>query len=211
MEHAVLIGTIVLTAILWPGHSAAQTQHDKAAKGNRSWDEYRRALLTELAQSVFIGPAKQVNPDITMIVKYPQWYDRFHLFGYDTKTLPELFDKVWAGTESRGRNTQRFGFVQPYEGFVNYRWLADIAGEKIGGAWFDHGDCAEHDFIDHAYSKVPLKKTETYFFRIARKKHRKRLQFQSRFGNIRHHKVHEPSQRMYMGNLDEDNQRKRKK
>jgi len=81
------------------------SDESKAAKGNRSWGEYRRTLLTELAQSVFIGPAKQVNPDITMIVKYPQWYDRFHLFGYDTKTLPELFDKVWAGTETRGRNT----------------------------------------------------------------------------------------------------------
>jgi hypothetical protein len=63
------------------------SDESKAAKGDRSWGEYRRELLTELAQSVFIGPAKQVNPNITMIVKYPQWYDRFHLFGYDTKTL----------------------------------------------------------------------------------------------------------------------------
>ncbi len=140
------------------------SDESKAAKGDRSWGEYRRELLTELAQSVFIGPAKEVNPDITIIVKYPQWYDRFHLFGYDTKTLPELFDMVWVGTETRGRNTQRFGFVQPYEGFVNYRWLADIAGEKIGGAWFDHGDCAEHDFIDQAYMSVLAGAAELVFF-----------------------------------------------
>jgi len=140
------------------------SDESKAAKGDRSWGRYRRELLTELAQSVFIGPAKQVNPDITMIVKYPQWYDRFHLFGYDTKTLPELFDKVWVGTETRGRNTQRFGFVQPYEGFVNYRWLAGIAGDKIGGAWFDHGDCAEHDFIDQAYTSVLAGAPELVFF-----------------------------------------------
>ena len=80
------------------------SDESKTAKGNRSWGQYRRELLTELAQSVFIEPAKEVNPDITMIVKYPQWYDRFHLFGYDTKTLPELFDMVWVGTETRGRN-----------------------------------------------------------------------------------------------------------
>ena len=140
------------------------SDESKAAKGDRSWGQYRRELLTELAQSVFIGPAKEVNPDITMIVKYPQWYDRFHLFGYDTKTLPELFDKVWVGTETRGRNTQRFGFVQPYEGFVNYRWLASIAGSKIGGAWFDHGDCAEHDFIDQAYTSVLASASELIFF-----------------------------------------------
>jgi len=143
------------------------SNESKAAKGERSWGEYRRELLTELAQSVFIGPAKQVNPDITMIVKYPQWYDRFHLFGYDTKTLPELFDMVWVGTETRGRNTQRFGFVQPYEGFVNYRWLAGIAGEKIGGAWFDHGDCAEHDFIDQAYTSVLAGAPELVFFNFS--------------------------------------------
>ena len=140
------------------------SDESKAAKGDRSWGQYRRQLLTEVAQSVLIGPAKEVNPDITMIVKYPQWYDRFHLFGYDTQTLPELFDMVWVGTETRGRNTQRFGFVQPYEGFVNYRWLADIAGEKIGGAWFDHGDCAEHDFIDQAYTSALAGAAELVFF-----------------------------------------------
>jgi hypothetical protein len=138
-----------------------------AAKSERSWGQYRRALMTEVAQSVFIRPAKQVNPNITMIVKYPQWYDRFHLFGYDTKTLPDLFDMVWVGTETRGRNTQRYGFVQPYEGFVNYRWLADIAGEKIGGAWFDHGDCAEHDFIDQVYTSVLAGASELVFFNFS--------------------------------------------
>ncbi|MFZ2146176.1 MAG: hypothetical protein WAV28_03065 [Sedimentisphaerales bacterium] len=140
------------------------SEESKAAKGERSWGEYRRALLTELAQSVFVGPAKQVNPNITMIVKYPQWYDRFHLFGYDTQTFPRIFDRVWVGTETRGRNTQRFGFVQPYEGFVNYRWLAGIAGDKIGGAWFDHGDCAEYDFLDQAYTSVLAGAKELVFF-----------------------------------------------
>ena len=143
------------------------SDESKAAKGERSWGQYRRELLTDLAQSVFIGPAKEVNPDITMIVKYPQWYDRFHLFGYDTQTLPELFDMVWVGTETRGRNTQRFGFVQPYEGFVNYRWLAGIAGDKIGGAWFDHGDCAEHDFIDQAYTSILAGAAELVFFNFS--------------------------------------------
>jgi hypothetical protein len=119
-----------------------------------------------LAQSIFIGPAKAVNPNITMIVKFPQWYDRFHLFGYDSATFPRLFDRVWVGTETRGRNTQRFGFTQPYEGFVNYRWLADIAGQRIGGAWFDHGDCAEHDFLDQAYTSVLAGAPELVFFNL---------------------------------------------
>jgi len=153
--------TFIIDDFLCTGDVSAES---RAAKGDRSWGEYRRALLTDLADSVFIRPAREVNPDITMIIKYPQWYDRFHLFGYDTQTLPRLFDKVWVGTETRGRNTQRYGFVQPYEGFVNYRWLAGIAGDRIGGAWFDHGDCGEHDFLDQAYTSVLAGAAELVFF-----------------------------------------------
>jgi hypothetical protein len=111
-------------------------------------------MLTEIALSVFINPAKAKNPDITMIIKYPQWYDRFHQFGYDVATEPALFDKVYVGTETRGQYTQRYGFVQPYEGFINFRWISTLAGDKIGAAWFDHGDCNEFDFIEQAYQSV---------------------------------------------------------
>jgi len=160
---APLFDRFIVDDFLCTGDVSAESER---AKGDRSWGQYRRDLLTELTQSIFLRPAKEVSPGITMIVKYPQWYDRFDLFGYDTVTFPRLFDQVWVGTETRGRNTQRFGFVQPYEGFVNYRWLADIAGEKIGGAWFDHGDCAEHDFLDQAYTSVLAGAPELVFFNL---------------------------------------------
>lgn len=126
----------------------------KASKGERSWSEYRREMFTELSQSVFIKPAKEQNPAISMIIKYPQWYDRYHIFGYDVAAESEMFDGIWIGTESRGQYTQRFGFVQPYEGFINYRWLRSIAGDKLGGAWFDHEDCTARDFLEQAYQSV---------------------------------------------------------
>ena len=134
--------------------TADTSMESKQAKGDKSWSEYRRGMLTEIAQSVFINPAKAKNPDITMIIKYPQWYDRFHQFGYDVTTEPPLFDKVYVGTETRGQYTQRYGFVQPYEGFINYRWISTLAGDKIGAAWFDHGDCNAVDFIEQAYQSV---------------------------------------------------------
>ncbi len=136
----------------------------KAAKGDRSWSQYRMDLLTELSTEIFIKPAKKVNPDIAMIIKYPQWYDRFHLFGYDVENFPRLFDKVWVGTETRGQYTQRFGFVQPYEGFISYRWMNDLAGSKMGGAWFDHGDCDKNDFIEQAWQTVLAGAKEIVFF-----------------------------------------------
>lgn len=144
--------------------TADTSMESLAAKGDRSWSQYRRDLLTELSESLFIGPARAVNPDIQMIIKYPQWYDRFHLFGYDVPNKNALYDKVYVGTESRGQYTQRFGFVQPYESFVSYRWMKSLAGEKMSGAWFDHGDCDANDFIEQAWQSVLAGAQELIFF-----------------------------------------------
>ncbi|MFM1920116.1 MAG: hypothetical protein RLZZ303_1750 [Candidatus Hydrogenedentota bacterium] len=134
------------------------------AKGERDWGAYRRELITSVARDTIINPMREENPDIHVIIKYPQWYDRFHLFGYDVTTLPALFDEVWAGTETRGRNTKRFGFTQPYEGLVNYRWLSGLSGGKMGLAWFDHGDCDANDFIEQAYTTVLAGAREAVLF-----------------------------------------------
>lgn len=130
------------------------SEESRLAKGDRPWDQYRCELMARVAREVFIVPAKEENPDITMIVKFPQWYDRFHLFGYPVSEHAARFDRVWVGTETRGARTQRFGFVQPYEGFVNFRWIASVAPDKTECAWFDHGDCDALDFLDQAYQSV---------------------------------------------------------
>ncbi len=130
------------------------SEESRLAKGDRPWDQYRCELMARVAREVFIVPAREENPDITMIVKFPQWYDRFHLFGYPVSEHAARFDRVWVGTETRGARTQRFGFVQPYEGFVNFRWIASVAPDKTECAWFDHGDCDALDFLDQAYQSV---------------------------------------------------------
>lgn len=130
------------------------TEESAAAKGDRDWGTYRRDLLTELSKTVFIDPAKKANPNIRMIIKYPQWYDRYHLFGYDVVREPQLYDEVRVGTEARGQYTPSFGYVQSYQSFVAYRWLASLSGGKLNGAWFDHIDCDANDFIDQAHQSV---------------------------------------------------------
>lgn len=150
-DNAPIFDTFIVDDFFCTSDTSAES---KTAKGDRSWSEYRRALLTDIAQNIIIKPAKAKNPAIKIIIKYPQWYDRFHLFGYDVLTEPKLFDGVWVGTETRGQYTQRYGFVQPYEGFINFRWISTFAGDKIGGAWFDHGDCTDVDFIEQAYQSV---------------------------------------------------------
>lgn len=134
--------------------TADMSEESVAAKGDLPWSNYRRALLLQSAQECIVVPAKTANPTITTIMKFPQWYDRFHEFGYDVPAESAMFDRIWIGTETRGPSTVRYGFTQQYQGFVNFRWIASIAGDKTAGAWFDHGDCDANDFVDQAYQSV---------------------------------------------------------
>lgn len=131
--------------------SGDRSPESNAARGAREWGAYRRDLLTALSVSMIIEPARAVNPQVRVIIKYPQWYDLFDVYGYDPERQPPLYDGVYVGTETRGPRTQRFGFTQPYEGFVNFRWLGGLSRGKLGGAWFDFGDCTGPEFVDQAW------------------------------------------------------------
>lgn len=151
VESAPVFDVFIVDDFLCTGDLSAES---KAAKGGQSWAEYRIDLMTRVAREVFVDPAREAHPGITMIIKYPQWYDKFHEFGYNIVGEPPLFDAVWVGTETRGARTQRYGFVQPYEGFVNYRWIGSGVGGKLAGAWFDHGDCDPLDYLEQAYQSA---------------------------------------------------------
>jgi hypothetical protein len=143
--------------------SAASDQ----ARGQRSWSQYRRDLLVSLARPIMIDPARAARPGIRLIIKFPQWYDRFHLFGYDPPRMAALFDQVWVGTEVRDPRTRRMGYVQPTEGYMNFRWLASVAGAKTTGAWFDHIECPANVFADQAFMSVLAGARELTLFRLS--------------------------------------------
>ncbi len=122
-----------------------------SARGERSWGEYYRALLVKVAQDCIIAPSKAENPRVRVVIKYPQWYDRFHAFGYDVCQHPNQFDEVWVGTEIRD---PRVEYVHQYQAFANYRWLASLSGEKIGGGWFDFINCYPNIYVEQAVQSV---------------------------------------------------------
>ena len=158
---APLFDTFVVDDFLCTGDTSVESDQ---ARGDRPWSTYRRDLMVSVADRILTAPARQANPSISLIVKFPQWYDLFHLYGYDVERMSPFFDRVWVGTETRGANTQRYGFVPPFEGFVNYRWIRDNAPEKTYAAWFDHGDCGAGDFIDQAWQSVLAGAPELVFF-----------------------------------------------
>jgi hypothetical protein len=123
----------------------------REGRGGRTWGQYYGHLMPEVAQKCILEPARQENTSAHLIIKYPQWYDRFHVFGYDVRRHPLLFDEVWVGTETRDPDIE---YVHQYQAFVNYRWLASLAGDKIGGAWFDFIHCYPEVYVEQAVLSV---------------------------------------------------------
>ena len=162
-ENAPIFEEIIVDDFYCTGDTSVDSVR---AKGDRSWAEYRADLLVTSIQPLIIEPARRQNPGINLIIKYPQWYDRFQLFGYAPHRMSPYFNKVWVGTEVRNPQTQRMGFVQPTEGFMNYRWISSIAGSKVEGAWFDHIECSAQNFIDQAYQSVLAGAKELTLFHL---------------------------------------------
>jgi len=123
-------------------------------KGDMTWSEFRLRQMTDFSRDFILGPAHAANPDAKIIIKYPQWYDKFHDMGYAARAESDAFDYIWIGTETRNPDTPRFGFVEPYESYFIYRWLGSVAGPKTRGGWFDVYDCTSRNYIHQAYQTV---------------------------------------------------------
>ncbi|MFN2108160.1 MAG: hypothetical protein ACK2UI_00740, partial [Anaerolineae bacterium] len=107
-----------------------------AAKGDRSWTDYRLALMTEAAQNLVIGPAKAVNLNVKVTIKYPNWYEHFQGLGFNLETEPLLFDSIYTGTETRDpvRSNQH---LQAYHGYSIVRYFENIKPGRNDGGWVD--------------------------------------------------------------------------
>ena len=58
------------------------------AKGMQSWTDYRLKLMTEAGRDLVLKPAKKVNPQVKVIIKYPNWYDHFQGLGFNLEEGP---------------------------------------------------------------------------------------------------------------------------
>ena len=121
-----------------------------AAKGNKSWTEYRLRLMADAGRELVVNPAKAVNPRVKVIVKYPNWYDHFHGLGFNLEEEPAYFDGIWTGTETRDPGSAQH--LQNYLSYNVVRYFDNIApgkrsadgrllpeGRKNGGGWVDAG------------------------------------------------------------------------
>lgn len=108
-----------------------------AAKGSKSWTEYRLRLMADAGKELVVKPAKAVNPKVKVIVKYPNWYDHFHGLGFNLEEEPLYFDGIWTGTETRDPGSAQH--LQNYLSYNVVRYFDNIAPGKNGGGWVDAG------------------------------------------------------------------------
>lgn len=134
------------------------------AKGDRSWSEYRLELMTEASKDLILGPAKKVNPDVKIIIKYPNWYDHFQELGFNLESQPAMFDGVYTGTETRDAVGSE-QHLQPYLGYLNSRYYQNLSKGKNGGGWVDTGGMNTYDrYAEQLWLTVLAKLPEMTFF-----------------------------------------------
>jgi hypothetical protein len=113
------------------------------AKGDKSWSEFRTDLLGKAAKELIVDPAKAINPNIKMVIKFPNWYEHFQGCGFNLETEPKLFDGIYTGTETRDEASNQH--LQPYQGYLIYRYFSNIKPGKNGGGWVDEGEMSIMD------------------------------------------------------------------
>src|SRR5208283_1582258 len=108
------------------------------AKGAKSWTQFRLDLMADVAKNLVVAPARAVNPNVKLIIKYPNWYEHYQYLGYNVEAEPKLFDKVYSGTETRDAVYSN-QHLQPYLGYDLVRWLDNVKPGANGGGWVDPG------------------------------------------------------------------------
>lgn len=126
----------------------------REARGERDWSDYRRDLMVQVSRDFVLEPARRSNPDVKVIIKYPQWYEDFHSRGYDVDRETELFDRIWVGTEARDMTDSRWGGCATYRPFWIMRWLGRIGGARCGGGWYDPYGTHEDTYLEQARQTI---------------------------------------------------------
>ena len=107
-----------------------------AAKGDKSWTEFRLEQMTQASRELVLAPARATNPKVKVVIKYPNWYEHFQGLGFNLKDQPPLYDGIYTGTETRDA-TLNPQHLQPYESYLVYRYFENIKPGGNRGGWVD--------------------------------------------------------------------------
>ena len=107
--------------------------------GERSFADFHSDLMHEMSVRCILRPAHEVNPKCKVIIKYPLWYENFHKNGYETVRQTRDFDLIWAGTETREPDAERWGrYPQTHDNSPKHTHLKCLYSAHAGNSTFQH-------------------------------------------------------------------------
>lgn len=134
-------------------------------KGNRSWSQFRLAQKKQITDEIVMKTAKEINPDINVIIKFPQWYEDYNETGYDLTMEPAQFDSIYTGTETRNPAYSQ-QHLPKYVSYFAMRYLESAAPGRNLGGWFDPYECTYNitSYLEQGYLTLFAKAKEVTLF-----------------------------------------------
>ncbi len=135
-----------------------------AAHGTTGFSAYRLDLMRRVSRDYMIAPAKRVNPNCRVIIKYPNWAESYQETGYNPAEQRDLFDGIYTGTETRDmlhtdQNLPR------YLSYSLMTYFEAMSPGRNGGGWFDPYDMHSLDqYLEQAYLTLFSKPRELALF-----------------------------------------------
>lgn len=137
-------------------------------KGTRSWTQFRLDLMKDISENVIVKTAKEVNPNVKAIIKYPNWYEHYQDAGYNLEDEPLIFDYIYTGTETRNPMYSQ-QHLPKYLSYFIVRYLEHVKPGKNLGGWFDPYECTYNltSYLDQAYLTLFAKAKEAMLFNLS--------------------------------------------
>jgi hypothetical protein len=136
-----------------------------AARGDQSWSKFRCDLMVNMSRNHILKPAREVNPKVKIIIKYPLWYDSYHERGYEVVRESNDFDYTWIGTETRDYDYDvRPGGEVQYNAYFISRWINVVSKGKNGGGWVDALGVTPKIYLEQARQTVLGNQREIMLF-----------------------------------------------
>jgi hypothetical protein len=115
--------------------TACRCEHCIKAKGSKTWAEYRLALMEDVSREI-VKVAKETNPKLKFVIKFPNWYESFQETGYNPEKEKDIFDGIYTGTETRNPKYEQ-QHLQRYLSYSMVRYMENVAPDRNGGGWID--------------------------------------------------------------------------
>lgn len=122
---------IIFDDFLFTDCQCARCQAEQKRRGFKDRGAFRCALMQEVCTKFILEPGKKANPKAQFIVKYPCWWQRYKIRGYDPVAEAKLFGRCWVGTETRDMNPN------PLQACWIMDWMDKITDGRCGGGWYD--------------------------------------------------------------------------